>query len=261
MNGALGRSSAACASGSAAASRASTRAEHVLGQVHQRLVRRVRLVELEHRELGVVPRRDALVAVAAADLVDALEPAHDQALQVQLRRDAHEEVHVERVVVGLERLRGGAADERVHRRRLDLEEARARRGTAQPRTMTERATKTSCDLGVGDEVDVALAVALLDVVRPCHFSGSGRSALVSSRGRASARSTARRSWSPWGCPRPRRCRRRRSPRSARRRRTSASLATEELDLSLSIAQAEEGRLPDAHAAPPRVRRCVPGASL
>ena len=76
----------------------------VLGQVHDLVVRRVGLVQLEHGELGVVPRRHALVAEVAVDLVDALEAADDQALEVQLRRDAQEQVEVERVVVGHERL-------------------------------------------------------------------------------------------------------------------------------------------------------------
>ena len=47
----------------------------------------VRLVPLEHRELGVVGRVDALVAEVLAELVDALQPADDQPLEVQLGRD------------------------------------------------------------------------------------------------------------------------------------------------------------------------------
>ncbi len=95
--------------------------EQRLGQRHQVLVRRVRLIELEHRELGVVLARQPLVAEVAADLVDAFEAADDQALEVQLGRDAHVEVEIERVVVRGERARRGAAQDRVHHRRLDLE--------------------------------------------------------------------------------------------------------------------------------------------
>ena len=97
--------------------------EQLLGERHQVVVVGVGLVELEHRELGVVLRRDPLVAEVAVDLVDALEAADDQALQVQLGRDAQVEVHVERVVVGDEGPRRGAAGDRLHHRRLDLEEA------------------------------------------------------------------------------------------------------------------------------------------
>ena len=84
-------------------------AEQLLGQLDEVVVVGVRLVELEHRELGVVLRRDPFVAEVAVDLVDARQPADDQPLQVKLRRDAHEEVDVERVVMRDERPRRGAA--------------------------------------------------------------------------------------------------------------------------------------------------------
>ena len=138
-------------------------AEQDLGEVHEVVVRRVRLVELEHRELGVVPRADALVPVAAPNLVDALEPADDQALQVELRRDAHEEAHVERVVV---RLEGRAAAPPMSVCIVGVSTSRKPRSSRiardRPHDVAPRAEHI-CDVGVGDEVDVALAVAELDV--------------------------------------------------------------------------------------------------
>ena len=98
-------------------------AEQLLGELHQVLVGRVRLVELEHRELGIVLRRQPFVAEVAVDLEDALEAADHEPLQVELGRDAQVEIEVERVVVGDERPRRGAAGDRLHHRRLDLEEA------------------------------------------------------------------------------------------------------------------------------------------
>ena len=70
-----------------------------LDAVHRVAVVGVGLVPLEHRELGVVLERDAFVAEVLADLVDALEPADDQALEVQLGRDPQVERLVELVVV------------------------------------------------------------------------------------------------------------------------------------------------------------------
>ena len=67
------------------------RRDHALGEVHHAVDVAERLVRLEHRELGVVADRDALVAEGAVDLVDALEPADEQPLEVQLRRDAQVE--------------------------------------------------------------------------------------------------------------------------------------------------------------------------
>ena len=106
----------------AATDRVGETMQQPLDQVHQVAVVRVGPVQLEHRELGVVPGRHALVAEIAIDLVDALEAADHQALEIQLRRDAQVHVHVERVVVRDERPRGRAAGDRLHHRRLDFDE-------------------------------------------------------------------------------------------------------------------------------------------
>ena len=82
--------------------------EHLLGEIHQVLVRRVGLIELEHRELGEVGGVDALVAEVATDLEHALEAADHQPLQVELGGDAKEQVEVERVVMRHEGPCGGA---------------------------------------------------------------------------------------------------------------------------------------------------------
>ena len=74
-----------------------------LGDLHHLAVVGERLVQLHHRELGVVAGGDALVAEDAADLEHPLHAADDQPLQVQLERDAQVQLHVERVVVGDER--------------------------------------------------------------------------------------------------------------------------------------------------------------
>src|SRR5437867_2172732 len=75
-----------------------------------------------HRELGIVPSADALVAIATTDLVNALEPADQQALEVKLRRDPQIETEVERVVVSREGARRSAADHGMQRRSFDFEE-------------------------------------------------------------------------------------------------------------------------------------------
>ena len=97
--------------------------EQLFRQIHQRLVGGVGLVGLEHGEFGVVTRAQALVAITAPDLVDALEAAHQEPLEVELGRDAHEKLHVERVVVGLERPRRRASYQSVKGGRLHLEVA------------------------------------------------------------------------------------------------------------------------------------------
>ena len=73
-------------------------ADELLDPRHRVPVVGVGLVPLEHRELGVVLERDALVAEVLAELVDPLEAADDQPLEVELGRDPQVEVLVELVV-------------------------------------------------------------------------------------------------------------------------------------------------------------------
>ncbi len=96
--------------------------DELLGELHDVAVVGVGLVELEHRELGVPPVAEPFVAEHPADLEHLLEAADDEPLEVQLGRDPQVHVHVERVVVGDERLGVRAAGDRVEDRRLDLDE-------------------------------------------------------------------------------------------------------------------------------------------
>jgi hypothetical protein len=80
-------------------------------------------VKLAGGELGVVREVDALVAELAAELVHAVQAADDELLEVQLGRNAHEEVLAEVVVVREEGPRRRAAGQHVHHRRHHLEEA------------------------------------------------------------------------------------------------------------------------------------------
>ena len=57
------------------------RHEHLLREVHHREQVAISVVQLEHREFGIVPPTDALVAEDAADLVDLFQPADEQPLQ------------------------------------------------------------------------------------------------------------------------------------------------------------------------------------
>ncbi len=118
----------------------------------------VRRVELHHREFGVVPNRDAFVAEAAVDLEHALEAADDQALQVELRRDAQVHRLVERVVVRDERLRVGAAGDRVQHRRLDFHEAVGDHEAADRAERVAARAEALAGVRIGDQVHIPLAV-------------------------------------------------------------------------------------------------------
>ncbi len=65
---------------------------------------------------------DALVAKGAADLVDAVEAADEQAFEIELWSDAEDQLEVEGVVMRVEGLGGSATTNRMEHRRFDLEE-------------------------------------------------------------------------------------------------------------------------------------------
>ena len=171
------------------------RRDQLLGHRHQLLVVGVGLVELQHRELGVVLRRDPLVPEVAVDLEDLLDAADRQPLQVQLRRDAQVQLHVERVVMRDERPRQRAAGDRLHHRRLDLEIAARRQELADRRDDPAARLEHAPRVGVDDQIEVALAVADLDVGQAVPLLGQRQQALREEVQRATPRSSARWSWS------------------------------------------------------------------
>ncbi len=123
----------------------------------------VRDVQLQHGELGVVPGRHALVAEIAIDLVHAFEAADHQPLEIQLRRDAQVHVHVERVVMRLERPRRRAARDGLQHRRLDFEEVHRVEEIAQVAQDAVARDEDAAALLVDDEIHVALPITRVDV--------------------------------------------------------------------------------------------------
>ena len=139
--------------------------QELLCERHQISVVGIGLVELQHRELGVVVGRDPLVAEVAVDLVHPFQPPDHAPLQVQLRRDAEVEREIQRVVMRDERARRRSPGDRLHHRRLDLQEAARVQEAAHlgddPRPAPER-----LDHGrVGEQIHVALSIANLDVAQ------------------------------------------------------------------------------------------------
>ncbi len=131
----------------------------------------VGLVPLDHRELGVVLGREALVAEVLAQLVDPLQPAHQQPLEVQLGRDPQIQVAVERVVVGGERPCQGAAVERLQDRRLDLHEAVLVQVGAHRRDDAGTVDEQPSGRLVRDQVELAPAQPRLHVAEPVVLLG------------------------------------------------------------------------------------------
>ena len=130
----------------------------VLDPRHRVPVIRIRLVPLEHRELGLVLVGDAFVAEVLTELVHALEPADDQALQVQLGRDPQVHVLLELVGVRDERLRERSAVARLQNRRLHLDEPLGVEVAANCGDEPCPREKAGSRVGVHQQVEVALPV-------------------------------------------------------------------------------------------------------
>ena len=121
-------------------------------------------VELTGGELRVVAGVDAFVAEVAVELEDLLEAAHQQALEVELGRDAHVELEVQGVVVGLEGAGGGTAGHGLHHGGLHFHEAALLEEAAElAHDHAALAEDLAGALG-DDEVHITLAVAGLHVL-------------------------------------------------------------------------------------------------
>jgi hypothetical protein len=124
-----------------------------------------------------VLRRDPFVPEVAVDLEHFLDAADGEALQVELRRDAHEQPHVERVVMRREGPCQRPAGNRLHHRRLDLEKA------APDEELPKRADHTAANfehlarIRIDDEVQIALPVADFDVLQAMPLLGQRQQTL------------------------------------------------------------------------------------
>ena len=112
-----------------------------------------------------------------ADLVDAIEPAGHQPLEVQLVRDAQVEILVVAVVMGRERPRGGAPVQGLERGRLDLEEAATVEAGAQRRDDPAAQQRGAARRLVHEQVEMALPESGLDVGQPVPLLGQRAQAL------------------------------------------------------------------------------------
>ena len=108
---------------------------------------------------------DALVAEILAELVDALEAADDEALEIQLGGDPQVEVAIQRVVVRDEGARSSTTVERLKHRRLDLNEVRVIERAPNARDHLGARHEAIARLGVGHQIEVALAMPNFNVLQ------------------------------------------------------------------------------------------------
>ena len=148
-------------------------AVHVLGQIHHAVVVGVGLIELHEGELGVMTGVKAFVAEDTTDLIDALEAADDQALEVELQGNAELEVLVQGVEMGLEGARCSAAGVGDQHGCLDLHEVTLCKEAADAGNNLRALDEDVAGSVAHDQVDVALAIAHIGVLQAVELLRQG----------------------------------------------------------------------------------------
>ncbi len=151
--------------------------EQFFVQLHQVAIVAVRLVEFEHREFRVVLRRDPLVAEVAVDLVHAVKSADGQALEIELRRDAQIQIDIQCIVVCDEGSRRCASRDGMHHRRFNLYISARIEKAPQLLNNLRAGNKHLSRFVVGNQVQIALPVAQLNVGQPMPLFWKGQQRL------------------------------------------------------------------------------------
>src|SRR5205823_12440897 len=125
--------------------------------------------------------RNAFVTEVAIDLIYTIESADREPLEIELRSDAQKEVDIQSVVMRDEWLGNGAAGDRLHHRGFDFHKPvlteELPHGLHQLRALQEDFP----DLGIHEQVHVALPVAQLDVGQAMPFLGKREKVLREKR--------------------------------------------------------------------------------
>src|SRR5262249_41973785 len=136
-----------------------------------------RLVELEHRELGIVPGGYPFIPEDAIEVVNTIQAANDQPFQVELRRNPQIQRHVQSVVIGPERLRPRASGDLMQDRCFDFEIAsRIQEGTEFANDHTSF-DEDIPHFAIHNEIDISLPVSNLDVLQTMPFLGQRKETL------------------------------------------------------------------------------------
>ncbi len=118
---------------------------------------------------GFQRQPETFVAKVAVDFVDAIEAADSQPLEIKLRSDAQVQIHVERVVMGDERLGDRAARDLLHHGRFDFDEVL--RIEEPPHRLHQFAAlqKYFAHFRIHDQIDIALPVSQLNIRQAMPF--------------------------------------------------------------------------------------------
>ena len=113
----------------------------------------------------------ALVAEEPAYFVHLFKSAHDKPFQIKFGSYAHEHIHIQRIVVGDERARGSSAGNGVEDRRFHFYVSPGIEERADTAYYPAALYEHFLDVGIGDKIDVPLAVTGVRILQTVIFFG------------------------------------------------------------------------------------------
>ncbi len=144
-------------------------ANQFLHQIGDLLEIRIGPVGFEHGELGIVPARNAFVPEVSVQLENLVEAAHEQPLQIKLRRDAERKIEAERIVMGAERLGRRAARHRLQHRRFHFQKSAVFQKPAHLAHDQDPLLEDGARMLVREQIEIALPIARLHILQPVPF--------------------------------------------------------------------------------------------
>lgn len=121
-------------------------------------------IELAGSKLWVVSEINTLISELTTHLIDTVETTNNQHLEVQLWCNTHEHIHVQVVVVSLERLGGSSSCDGVHHWSLDLDKLLLVEVSADVADHLGASDEDVAGGLVHDQIEIALAVTLFLVL-------------------------------------------------------------------------------------------------
>ena len=137
--------------------------DEVLGQLHQVVIVGVGLVELEHGELRIVLGRNTFVTKVAIDLIDPVQTAHHQPLQIEFGRDTQVQRQIQRIMVSAKGPGGCSSGDGLHHRGLHLDVSALIEESSNRLEHLGPLDEDRAHIGVHEQIHVTLAVAKLYV--------------------------------------------------------------------------------------------------
>ena len=143
--------------------------DHVFRNVDDIFQITVSLVQFDRRKFRIMTGIDAFITEAAVHFKNAFQAADEEAFEVEFRSDAQEDIHIEGIVMGLERTGRSTAGNGMEHRRFDFKEVAVIEVLTNAfddfRTLDEGIR----DFRIDDEVEVALTIARFLIRKAMEF--------------------------------------------------------------------------------------------